>query len=154
MLSEMVRQYRIERFNGLEFLVCEVYDRYFWNSSEYAAFEEWRKSLPDFAKANHADFVTELNEWCEQDHGEQDTFFGLVDPIPSLSPIPCMVLRGCIIDRRIRSLQVDFVQSQTNLYVIEEVKSFMHFTDSPHWRNTVAHQFERYGTLFTPQDDN
>lgn len=150
----MVRQYRIDRFNGLEFLVCEVYDRYFWSSLEYDAFNEWAKSLPEGCKASHSDFRVELNEWCDQEHSEHDTFYGLVEPIPSISPIPCMVLRGVIIDKRVRSLEVDFQESQTSLYVVEEVKSFMRFTDNPHWRNSVACQFEKYGTLFTSQDDN
>lgn len=150
----MIRQYRIERFNGLEFLVCEVYDRYFWNQSENMAFAEWSKSLPEGCKASHSDFRLELNEWCDQDHVEGDTFFGLVEPIPAISSIPCIVLRGVVIDGRVRSLQVDFQESQTSLYVIEEVKVFMHYTDNVHWRNSVSCQFERYGTLFTSQDDN
>lgn len=152
----MVRQYRIERIQGLEFLVCEVYDRYFWNQGEYQAFAEWMKTLPEGVKRSsppYNDFRVELNEWCDQDHDEKDTFFGLTEPIPALSPIPCVVLRGLIVNGVLRQFSIDTSEAVTSLLLEDEFHRFVRFTANPHWRNTVAHNVERYGTLFTSEDD-
>lgn len=150
----MVRQYRIERIQGLEFLVCEVYDRYFWNQGEYEAWQNWSKTLPEGCKPTYEDFRVELNEWCDQDHDEKDTFFGLREPIPAISPVPCVVLRGLILNGVLRQFSIDTSEAVTSLLLEDEFHRFVRFVTNPHWRNTVAHNVERYGTLFTSQDDN
>lgn len=150
----MVRQYRIERIQGLEFLVCEVYDRYFWNQGEYGAWQNWSKTLPEGCKPTYEDFRVELNEWCDRDHDEKDTFFGLREPIPAISPVPCVVLRGLIMNGVLRQFSIDTSEAVTSLLLEDEFHRFVRYTANPHWRNTVAHDIERYGTLFTPQDDN
>lgn len=150
----MVRQYRIERIQGMEFLVCEVFDRYFWNQGQYEAFQAWSKTLPEGCKASYSDFRIELNEWCDQEHDENDTFFGLKEPIPAISPIPCIVMRGLIINQVLRSFQIETSESVTSLFLEDEFHRFVRFTSNPHWRNTVAHQLEQYGSLFTSQDDS
>ena len=149
----MVRQYRIERVQGMEFLVCEVYDRYFWNQGQYEAFQEWVKTLPKGCKPTYDDFRFELNEWCDKEHDEKDTFFGLRDPIPSISPLPCIVLRGLVVNQVLRSFQIDSSESVTSLELEDEFHRFVRFTSNPHWRNTVFHNIERYGQLFASEDD-
>ena len=147
----MIRQYRIERVQGMEFLVCEVFDRYFWNQGQYEAWKLWRDQG---GEGTYADFRVLLNEWCEQDHDEKDTFFGLKEPIPAISPIPCIVMRGLIVNQVLRSFQIETSEAVTSLLLEEEFHGFVRFTSNPHWRNTVAHQLEQYGTLFTSQDDH
>ena len=150
----MIRQYRIERMQGLEFLVCEVFDRYFWNQGEYQAFQEWIKTLPEGTKPEYSDFRTLLNEWCDKEHDENDNFFGLKEPIPVFSPIPCVVMRGLIINQVLRSFHIETSEAVTSLLLEEEFHQFVRFTSNPHWRNNVSHQLEKYGTLFTSQDDH
>ena len=150
----MVRQYRIERIQGMEFLVCEVYDRYFWNQGQTEAFRLWAAELPEGCKPSFSDFRTELDEWCDQEHEEKDSFYGLREPIPVMSPIPCIVLRGLIINQRLRSFQVETSESVTSLLLEDEFHRFVRYTFNPHWRNAVAHDIERYGTLFTSEDDH
>lgn len=147
----MVRQYRIERIQGLEFLVCEVYDRYFWNQGQY---EAWQAFHADGNEGNYDDFRVLLNEWCEQEHGDQDTFYGLRDPIPVISPLPCVVLRGLVVNQVLRSFQIEISEAVTSLLLEDEFHRFVRFTANPHWRNTVAHSIERYGSLFASADDN
>ena len=146
----MVRQYRIERIQGMEFLVCEVYDRYFWNQGQY---EAWQAFHAEGNEGGYDDFRVMLKEWCEQEHDEKDTFYGLREPIPSLSPIPCIVLRGLVINSVLRSFQIETSEAVTSIELEDEFHRFVRFTSNPHWRNTVSHNIERYGQLFTSEDD-
>lgn len=147
----MIRQYRIDRFNGLEVLVCEVYRKHTWNQFEYEAFQAWKQHR-DIA-FEMSDFVYELNEWLEKEHDSKDTFFGLVEPIPVYDLYPAIVLRGVVVDNRIVSLQVDYVSSVLYPEIYHEVNEFYGVMDSRHWRDMVAHQLQRYGSLFESADD-
>lgn len=150
----MVRQYRIDRYQGMEFLVCEVYDRYFWNQGEYEAWQNWTRSLPEGTKPTYEDFRIQLNEWCELEHDEKDTFFGLREPIPVISPVPCIILRGLVVNQVLRSFQIETSEAVSSLLLEDEFHRFVRYTSNSHWRNSVASQIERYGSLFTSQDDN
>lgn len=152
----MVRQYRIDRYNGLEVLVCECYRKHTWTQLEYDAFSAWKsdreKTLPPMIHLQ-SDFIIELNEWLDEAVENNQTFFGLVEPIPVYDPYPAIVLRSVVVDNRPASLQVDYLQSVLSPEILEEVKRFYGVFDSRHWRNMVAHQVENYGTLFTSSDD-
>lgn len=151
----MVRQYRIERLQGVEVLVCEVYDRYLWSRFETEAYEKWRlEHGHEFDKpVVPADFKVHLDEWCDMEHGENETFYGLREPIPSINPYPSIVLRGVIVDNRFVEIHLSFVPSVTVGFYEDEFQRFSRFLRSPHWRNTVAYQLQQYGSLFTPDDD-
>lgn len=147
----MVRQYRIERLQGAEVLVCEVYDRYLWTHEQYNAFEAWLEEHRKEYKhcPTYADFSTLLNEWCDIEHGEDETFYGLREPIPVLNPYPSVVLRGIVVDNRFVELHMSFLPSVTIGVMEDEFHRFSSFLQSPHWRNTVARQIQDYGSLFT-----
>lgn len=155
----MVRQYRIERFQGIEFLVCEVYRKHTWSQAEndaLFAFREHQREIlndPDF-EATVAEFKDTLNEFlAERKPGDKSTFYGISWPIPTYNYQPSIVLRGAIVDNRIASLQVDYSGDVLSPEVCDEVWKFYQVLDSRHWRDMVAHQIEAYGTLFTPADN-
>lgn len=152
----MVRQYRIDRLNGLEVLVCEVYRKHTWSQSEYEAFHAWKCEREKSCALNYcieSNFSLELNEWLDSEHDSKDSFFGLVEPVSVYDPYPAIVLRGVVIDNRIASLQVDYVSSVLSPEIFSEVNKFYGVMDSRHWRNMVSHQVDRYGSLFESDND-
>lgn len=148
----MIRQYRIERFQGMEVLVCECFRKHTWTQSEYEAFNKWSVSLPDL-QSNMDDFKVLLNEFLEDPKNEGQSFFGLFEPIPLFDSYPCLVLRGVVVDNKVASLQVDYVSSMLPPEIIHEISEFYGVFDSRHWRNMVSTQVEKYGSLFGSTDD-
>ena len=71
----------------MEFLVCEVRPLFLESRQYEAGVVEGRLSLPRPVKPA-GDFRVELNEWCDQDHDENDTFFGLKEPYPCHQSYP------------------------------------------------------------------
>lgn len=155
----MIRQYRIDRFNGIEFLVCEVYYKHTWTQSEndaIFAFREHERKVrndPEYS-APVSDFKDALNEFLQsQKAGDKSTFYGISWPVPVYNYQPSIVLRGAVIDNRIASLQVDYDGAVLPPEIYDAVMKFYCVMDSRHWRDMVAHQIEMYGTLFTSPDD-
>lgn len=146
----MVRQYRLERLQGLEVLVCEVYRLHTWTQSEYDAYQSWKSAQPDLPDLDQLDFKEVLED---QLRSGKEQFFGLTDIIPLYDSFPAIVLRGIIVDNRIANLSADYVGSVLSTEVIEEIRSFYGVMDSKHWRNMVSCQVERYGSLFTSDND-
>lgn len=152
----MVRQYRIDRMNGLEILVCEVYRKHTWTQSEYEAFQNWksdREKIRALSALKQSDFVSELDEWLDQEHDSKETFYGLVQSISVFDPYPAIILRGVVVDNRLASLQVDYVSSVLYPEIFFEVNAFYGVMDSRHWRDMVSHQIDRYGSLFESDND-
>ena len=150
----MIRQYRIDRFNGLEVLVCECYRRHTWTQSEYEAYIRWRDSDQVLAvNACQDDFKVLLNEFLDDPENDGRSFFGLVEPIPLFDSFPCLVLRGAVVDNKLASLQADYVCSMLPPEIVDEIRRFYGVFDSRHWRNMVSSQVEKYGSLFGPEDD-
>lgn len=149
----MVRQWRIDRFNGIEFLVCEVYFKHTWSKSENDAFELYLNSNPK-TKETRSDFRVLLDEWLDKEHEKGETFYGLSEPIPVIETIPHIVVRGAVVNNRVASIAVDYMDSVTPHEVLDSVARMYHFTSSPHWRNTVATQISNYGSLFATEDDS
>lgn len=146
----MVRQYRIDRFNGMEILVCEVYNRHLFNQAEHEALVAYNEEhLQD--PVSNADFRSIVNDALSQEG--VDSYLGLKWPIPVFDSTPCVILRGPVIDNRIMSLQVEYVPSVGSAIVCDEVRKFYDLMDSRHWRDTINHQLEKYGSLFESQDD-
>lgn len=146
----MVRQYRIDRFNGMEILVCEVYDRHLFTQAEHEALVAYNEEhLQD--PVSNADFRAIVNEALAQEG--VDSYLGLKWSIPVYDSTPCVILRGPVIDNRIMSLQVEYVPSVGSATVCDEIRKFYDLMDSRHWRDTINHQLESYGSLFEPEDD-
>lgn len=146
----MVRQYRIDRFNGMEILVCEVYDRHLFTQSEHEALVAYNEEhLQD--PVSNSDFRTIVNEALAQEG--VDSYLGLKWPIPVYDSTPCVILRGPVVDNRIVSLQAEYLPSLSHVVVCDEIWKFYQLMDSRHWRDTINHQLERYGSLFEPEDD-
>lgn len=152
----MFRQYRIDRFNGLEVLVCEIFRKHTYTQLEYEAFFKWKleqeKIRPNSLYLD-CDFRAELIEWLHQEHELEETFFGISEPIPVYDYQPHIVIRGVIVDNRIASLQVDCSASTLPPEVLDAVNKFYGVLDSRHWRDMVDHQHEKYGSLFESSDD-
>lgn len=146
----MVRQYRIDRFNGMEILVCECYERHLFSQAEHNALVEYNEEhLQD--SVSNSDFRIIVNEALAQEG--VDSYLGLRYPIPVYDSTPCVILRGPVINNRIVSLQVEYLPSVGSATVCDEVWKFYQLMDSRHWRDTIAHQLEKYGLLFESQDD-
>lgn len=146
----MVRQYRIDRFNGMEILVCECYELHLFTQAEHNALVQYNEEhLQD--PVSNSDFRIIVNEALAQEG--VDSYLGLKWPIPVYDSIPCVILRGPVIDNRIASLQVEYIPSVGGATVYDEVCKFYHLMDSRHWRDTIDHQLEKYGSLFETPDD-
>ena len=153
----MIRQYRIERFQGMEVLVCECFRKHTWTQQENDAFLAWKHD-EELKRPNEVylreDFNMQLEDFLSgkvfRDHL---TFYGLSDPIPVFDNYPCLILRGVVADNKLASLQVDYVASMLSPEILHEISSFYGVFDSPHWRNMVSHQVEKYGSLFESEDD-
>ena len=150
----MKRHYRIDRFNGMDLLVCEVFQKHTWSQNENDAFFQWKeeqeKTRPDQLYLP-ADFKYELEEALKREDVKE--YFGLKEPIPVFNWLPSIILRGPVFDNRIMSLQVEYDGSVLPPVIFEEIRRFYDVVDSLHWRNMIAHQVEDYGTLFTSPDD-
>lgn len=155
MLIAMIRQYRIDRFNGIEWLVCEVYFKHTWNKEENDAFAAFLDASGGIhIGISKSEFSVLLDEWLSKEHAPQDSFYGLVEPIPVVESIPHLVIRGAIVNNKVASLNVDYMDSVTPQVVMDSVSIFYAFVRSPHWRNAIATQISNYGSLFGSEDDS
>lgn len=151
----MIKQYRIERYNGIEWLVCEVYFKHTWNKQENDAYAEFINAPGDInIGISKSEFRLLLDEWLEKEHLPQDTFFGLSESIPVVETIPYLVMRGAIVNNRIASLNVDYMASVTPQVVMDSISGFYGFVRSPHWRSSISNMIDRYGSLFGPDNDS
>ena len=154
----MIRQYRLEHFNGMEILVCECFRKHTWSQAENDAFDAW---LNDPAYTFRLDYPSPKDEFRRQldDYlsslktGDDPKFYGLLYPITIFDGFPSVVLRGPVVNGNIASLQVDYVGSVMYPSVIDEIWKFYQFVESRHWRDSIAHQIEKYGSLFGSEDD-
>lgn len=151
----MIRQYRVDRFNGIEWLVCEIYFRHTWNKEENDAFSDFLDAPGSIhVGISKSEFRVLLDEWLEKDHLPQESFYGLKDPIPVIETIPHLVIRGAIVNNKVASLNVDYMDSVTPQVVMDSISVFYAFVRSPHWRSTVSSNIEKYGSLFGSDNDS
>lgn len=160
----MIRQYRIDRYNGQEIFVCEVYRKHTLTQSEHNALFKFRererevRNDPNYS-ASLLDFRCALSDFLDQaENYDSDgklfrTFFGLSEPIAIYDSMPAIILRGVVYQNRIASLAVDYQQSVLSPEVIDEVTRFYAVLDSRHWRDMVSKQIDTYGSLFAPYND-
>ena len=118
----MIRQYRIDRYNGQELLVCEVFRRHTFTQLEQDALFKYREHERENRRdpehfVSVYDFRCALSDFLEQkENYDEDgklvrTFFGLSEPIAVYDSIPCIIIRGVVYQNRIASLAVDYKQS-------------------------------------------
>lgn len=151
----MIKQFRLDRFNGVEYLVCEFFEKHTWSQAEVDAYS----SFMDTPGSIHIGFTRDefrilLDEWCEVSRSDNESFYGLREPIPVIDSVPHMVIRSAVYNNRLASLQVDFMPTVTPLEVIDGVQSMYDFIRSPHWRNTISLSISRYGSLFGSDNDS
>lgn len=160
----MIRQYRLDRFNGQEILVCEVYRRHTFTQLEQDALFKFRererevREDPNYS-ASVYDFRCALSDFLERpeiydsDGKLLCTFFGLSEPISVYDSLPAIILRGVVYQNRIASLAVDYQQSVLSPEVVDEINRLYAVLDSRHWRDMVSKQIDTYGSLFAPDND-
>lgn len=153
----MIRQYRIERFQGMEVLVCECFRKHTWTQSENDAFIAWKHD-EELRRPNQVylreDFNRQLDDFLAgQTFSDSSSFYGLFEPIPVFDSYPCLILRGVVAGNKLASLQVDYVSSMLPPEILHEISEFYGVFDSRHWRNMVSIQVEKYGSLFGSEDD-
>lgn len=146
----MVRQYRIDRFNGMDILVCEVFDKHLFTQAEHEALVKYNEDHLD-SPLTDADFRVLVNDELSKDGIDQ--VFGLRFPIPVYDSVPVVVLRGPVIDNRLVSLQVEYSSVVLPPVVFDEVRRFYNVLDSRHWRDAIDKQITAYGSLFESVDD-
>lgn len=151
----MIRQYRIDRFNGIEWLVCELYFKHTWNQQENEAYARFLDA-PDGINqgVSRSEFRTMLDDWLDMEHLPQEDFYGLTEPIPAIESIPHLVIRGAIVNNKVASLNVDYMDSVTPQVVMDSISIYYAFVRSPHWRSTVLSQISKYGSLFGSDNDS
>lgn len=151
----MVKQFRIEHLQGVEILVCEFFAKHTWNQDETKAYLDFLASDEKYHRGmTHSDFRVLLDEWLDHEHPADETFFGLVEPIPIFEPSPHMVIRGAVVNGKIASVAADFAGSVTQNEVLDGLHSFFEFVRSPHWRNSIQVGIEKYGSLFGADIDS
>ena len=152
----MIRQYRIERFQGMEVLVCECFRKHTWTQQENDAFLAWKHD-EELKRPNEVylreDFNRQLEDFLSLSVGGSSVFYGLSESIPVLDNYTCLILSGAVVDNRLASLQVDYVASMLPPEILHEISFFYGVFDSRHWRNMVSLQVEKYGSLFGSEDD-
>ena len=160
----MIRQYRIDRYNGQEILVCEVFRKHTFTQVEQDAlfkFREYEREIradKEFS-ASVYDFRCALSDFLENpENYDKDgklfrTFYGLSEPVAIYDSLPSIVLRGVVYQNRIASLAVEYQQSVLSPEVVDEVGRFYAILDSRYWRDMVSKQIDGYGSLFEPSDD-
>lgn len=146
----MVRQYRIDRFNGMEILVCEVFDRHLFTQAEHEALVLYNEDHLDTPLSN-AEFRLYVNDELSKDG--VDEVLGLRFPIPVFDSVPVVILRGPVVDNRLVSLQVEFVRSVLPTMVEDEVRRFFQVLEGRHWRDMIDRQISAYGSLFESSGD-
>lgn len=151
---QVLRQYRIERANGLEFVVCEVYRPHTWTQTEYDAWQQWKGDhQADDPGFSQDDFKSALKQFLDSELPDlANTFYGLRDMIPLYELLPSVVVRGLILDNKVAELYVSFDRASLYPEVQDEINRFFAIFDK-HWRNMIACQRDSYGSLFDSDND-
>lgn len=131
----MLRQYRIEKANGLEFVVQETYRPYTWSKDEYDKFSKLVENENDVAK------VEDIRLKFREDN-----------EIPIYCTLPCVVIRGLIFQGKPVEFNISSDPSEVSPMVMSEFNTFLGIFDG-HWRNMINCQRDRYGELFGSIDD-
>lgn len=147
----MLRQYRIERANGMEFVVQETYRKHTFSKDEHSAWLSWRDSQPDNVDhVSQADFRSVVLEQLTI-LGKTE-FFGLKQVIPVYESFPCVVIRAGIYNNKPVEFYISSDPSEVSPVVISELTEFVGIFDG-HWRNMISCQRDRYGELFSTDND-
>lgn len=163
----MLYTYRIERFNGVEYVIQEHYRKRIFTQDDVENFEMFKISYLDLVSKDTYEMSSDLDEFFIKDirdHGVYDlnevsgveqlkVLFREFNQIPVSETFPCCVVRGAIIDNKVVELQCSYVNSVLPGEVESDIHRFYGLFDSIHWRNTISYQRDKmYGCLFESSD--
>ena len=162
----MLYTYRIERVNGVEFVIQEHYRKRLMSQQEIDDFQVFKDNYLEFVSADTYDWDSPDLEkfFCEEihDHGVYDlnevsgvealkTAFRAYKQIPVMELFPCCVVRGAVVNNKVVEIYSSYLDSVLPGEVESDIHRFYCLFDSIHWRNTIAYQRDKqYGNLFEP----
>lgn len=162
----MLYTYRIERANGVEFVIQEHFRKRIMTQEEVEDFENCKILYSSFLSgalkqddplyaafrdetASHGRF--DFNEVLDVE--DFKSWYRAYKQIPVMELFPCCVVRGAVIDNKVVELQCSYLNSVLPGEVENDIHRFYCLFDSIHWRNTIAYQRDKqYGHLFEPED--
>lgn len=163
----MLYTYRIERFNGVEYVIQEHFRKRIFTQDDVDNFEMFKTSYLSLISKDTYEMSSELEDFFIKDihdHGVYDlnevsgveslkVLFREFNQIPVAETFPCCVVRGAIVDNSVVELQCSYLNSVLPGEVENDIHRFYSLFDSIHWRNTIAYQRDKqYGCLFEPLD--
>ena len=163
----MLYTYRIDRFNGVEYVVQEHYRKRILTQDDVENFQKFKEHYSDLISADDYEMPKELEDFFIKDvhdHGVYDlnevsgveslkVLFREFNQIPISETFPCCVVRGAVIDNKVVELQCSYVNSVLPGEVEFDIHRFYGLFDSIHWRNTISFQRDKlYGSLFESSD--
>lgn len=162
----MLYTYRIERFNGVEYVIQEHYrkriptqedsDRFQLFKETYLEFLSGKLETDDMLYGYFSEYIAAHGIWNfdeVRDIEDAKSVFREIYQIPVMETFPCCVVRGAVIDNKVVELQCSYVNSVLPGEVENDIHRFYGLFDSIHWRNTISYQRDKmYGCLFEPSD--
>lgn len=133
----MLRQYRIERVQGIEFVVQETFRNYTWTKDEFDRFAKQVSAMDNV-----------------QDVELARAQFRIDNEIPVYEQFPCVVVRGAVADNRVVEFYASCDSVVNRPLFQSEIDRFFGVFDSKHWRNMIACQRDNYGSLFGSDNDS
>lgn len=131
----MLRQYRIERANGQEYVIQETYRLYTWTKEQNDKFSQLVEGLTSVQE------IEDVRLKFRED-----------EQIPIYSQIPCCIIRVYLFSGKPVEWYLSLDPSEVPVFGISELNKFISIFDG-HWRNMIACQRDRYGELFGTTDD-
>lgn len=131
----MLRQYRIEKSNGMEFVLQESFRKYTWTKKEFDKFSKLVEHLSDVKEIEAV-----RNKFREENE------------IPIYCQSPCVVIRAAVFNSKPVEFYISSDPSEVSPVVQSELNEFLNIFDG-HWRNMISCQRDRYGELFASSDD-
>lgn len=169
----MLYTYRIERANGVEFVIQEHFRKRIFTQDDVDGFQRfkeiysnWISGLFDGDEVAKTRYSTELTCFAGEtaEHGVYDlndvsgveslkSLYRHFAQIPVMEAFPCCVVRGAVINNKVVEIQCSYLDSVLPGEVESDIHRFYGLFDSIHWRNTIAYQRDKhYGCLFKPED--
>lgn len=163
----MLYTYRIERVNGVEFVVQEHFRKRLMTQQEIEEFQVFKDKYLELVSADTYEMSSDLENFFIKDvhdHGVYDlnevsgiealkTAFRDYKQIPVMELFPCCVVRGAVVNNKVVEIYSSYLDSVLPGEVENDIHRFYGLFDSIHWRNTIAYQRDKqYGNLFKSSD--
>ena len=163
----MLYTYRIERANGIEFVVQEHYRKRIFTQDDVENFQKFKDMYSALTTEDTYDIPKDVEDFFVKeihDHGVFDlnevkgveslkSAFREFNQISVSETFPCCVVRGAVVDNKVVELYCSYVNSVLPGEAEADIHRFYNLFDSIHWRNTIAYQRDKqYGCLFGSED--